>query len=517
MIGQLILSFFLYMIYISVLVNLEDHPVSPLRHIGVFLVIFLVIHILGRIIRACRTRKAKKLQAKKAKVMDYAKDASLHTQSSFENTDNRSMTWQQKPAASDSDTDAKPPQPSFLTNEEILQKAAAGYASEAAGQKEPNVLQKFFQTASGNKIGSIALKIAVLYLIFTAIGMLLSLGGSSNVLASLHWELFLIVILFLIFRFAVPPQKPESKAYADAVYGQLVPREVANVFPDATYNRYGKMSLTDVQALNCFQRMFHEKGSEDEASQDFYLHIVRQETNTGNQISGTCDGMEFAASYETLNGLYRTTKPRDGIQYTRRSLGDSGSMCRDAESEREKTLFTGLVIRIPIRRSSAEPLGLVAASPSQVEGELRNSKRPPAAEEGGNRRLRTESEEFNRLFHIYGLDDENALFLLTPDRMERLAAVYHEIYLTNERNRYFKSMLAAFYRDTLYLGFTCASPLFCFYEKQGNLSLFPAMAARKLQDKPLTAESLSMIEQTAAEQTKMVRLALKYARRIADG
>lgn len=83
-------------------------------------------------------------------------------------------------------------------------------------------------------------------------------------------------------------------------------------------------------------------------------------------------------------------------------------------------LFGGLVVEIPYRKSSSALLGVMGNSELEMKNILKCG-----LERGAVGRIeKTENENFNLLFTINCNDEENIFYMLTPDVMERLAALY---------------------------------------------------------------------------------------------
>ena len=95
----------------------------------------------------------------------------------------------------------------------------------------------------------------------------------------------------------------------------------------------------------------------------------------------------------------------------------------DSDGDREKKidrLFGGLVVEVPYRKTSSALLGVMGNSELTMKNTLRCGPERGAA----GRIEKTENENFNLLFTINCSDEENIFYMLTPDVMERLAALY---------------------------------------------------------------------------------------------
>ena len=153
-------------------------------------------------------------------------------------------------------------------------------------------------------------------------------------------------------------------------------------------------------------------------------------------IEGTYKGVHFKCCYEYMEYEY---------------YYESG------DGEREKKidkLFGGIVVEIPYRKVSSAPLGVRGNSQLEMKNIVKS--RP---DRGAVDKIeKTENEDFNLLFTINSSDEENIFYILTPDVMEKLAALYPK-----EKS----ALHVTFDEDRLYMCLSTDDEYMTFREKNG--------------------------------------------------
>lgn len=183
------------------------------------------------------------------------------------------------------------------------------------------------------------------------------------------------------------------------VYRRLVPLMIRSLFgADAVYSRTGEMDSKQLKKLN------------------FYEHRP-EEIKGSDYISGVYKGVRFECSYE--NAEY-SEKDGEGDTHT-------------------YSTFRGIMLVIPYRKQCGSMLGLRG----RTEQEIKDRK---GMYSFGNRIGRMENDKFNRLFHIMSRDDENLYYMLTPDTMEKLIALYENFGGFSER------LHVCFHENMIYIG-----------------------------------------------------------------
>ena len=197
------------------------------------------------------------------------------------------------------------------------------------------------------------------------------------------------VVIFLIYKWIRKGKK--SAVAGDSLYTELIPQTVRRRYgDDSIYDHQGGISPEQMRRLNCFGgRPFTLDGQP--------LPVVGRDL-----IEGTYRGVHFRSCYEYMEYEY---------------------YYEDSDGDREKKidkLFGGIVVEIPYRKRSSAVIGLMGNS----ELKMKNILKSGAKLDPGGKISGTESDDFNLLFTIDSDDEENIFYILTPDVMEKLAALY---------------------------------------------------------------------------------------------
>ena len=198
------------------------------------------------------------------------------------------------------------------------------------------------------------------------------------------------VVIFLIYRW-IRKGKKSAGLSGDSLYTELIPQTVKRKYGDGSiYDHQGGIPPEQMCRLNCFGgRPFTLDGQP--------LPVVGRDL-----IEGTYRGVHFRSSYEYMEYEY---------------------YYEDSDGDREKKidkLFGGIVVEIPYRKRSSATLGLMGNSELRMKTILKSK----ASLDAGGKIRGTESDDFNLLFTIDSDDEENIFYILTPDVMEKLAALY---------------------------------------------------------------------------------------------
>lgn len=200
------------------------------------------------------------------------------------------------------------------------------------------------------------------------------------------------VVIFLIFRWvSKSKKKKENISDSSVIYTELIPQIIRRRYGEGSvYRHQGGLPDEQMRRLNCF------------AGRPFTLDGKPLLVNGRDMVEGTYKGVHFRCSYEYMEYEY----------YHEDSDGDK-------EKKIDK-LFGGLVVEIPYRKVSSALLGVMGNSELAMKNILKCG-----SESGAVGRIeKTENENFNLLFTINCNDEENIFYMLTPDVMERLAALY---------------------------------------------------------------------------------------------
>ncbi len=198
--------------------------------------------------------------------------------------------------------------------------------------------------------------------------------------------------IFLIYRW-VSKSKKKKKNIPDSgvIYTELIPQIIRRRYGEnSVYRHQGGLHVDQMRRLNCF------------GGRPFTLDGRPLPVNGRDIVEGTYKGVHFRCSYEYMEYEH---------------------YYEDSDGDREKKidrLFGGLVVEIPYRKTSSALLGVMGNSELAMKNMLKCGP-----ERGAMGRIeKTENENFNLLFTINCNDEENIFYILTPDVMERLAALY---------------------------------------------------------------------------------------------
>lgn len=200
------------------------------------------------------------------------------------------------------------------------------------------------------------------------------------------------VVIFLISRWvSKSKKKKENIPDSGVIYTELIPQIIRRRYgEDSVYRHQGGLPVDQMRRLNCF------------GGRPFTLDGRPLPVNGRDIVEGTYKGVHFRCSYEYMEYEH---------------------YYEDSDGDREKKidrLFGGLVVEIPYRKTSSALLGVMGNSELAMKNMLKCGP-----ERGAMGRIeKTENENFNLLFTINCNDEENIFYILTPDVMERLAALY---------------------------------------------------------------------------------------------
>lgn len=198
--------------------------------------------------------------------------------------------------------------------------------------------------------------------------------------------------IFLIYRWvSKSKKKKENIPDSGVIYTELIPQIIRRRYGEnSVYRHQGGLHVDQMRRLNCF------------GGRPFTLDGRPLPVNGRDIVEGTYKGVHFRCSYEYMEYEH---------------------YYEDSDGDREKKidrLFGGLVVEIPYRKTSSALLGVMGNSELAMKNMLKCGP-----ERGAMGRIeKTENENFNLLFTINCNDEENIFYILTPDVMERLAALY---------------------------------------------------------------------------------------------
>lgn len=200
------------------------------------------------------------------------------------------------------------------------------------------------------------------------------------------------VVIFLIFRWIYKSKKRKKEIpNASEIYTELIPQLIRRRYgEDGVYSHQVGLPSEQMRRLNCF------------VGRPFTLDGRPLPITGRDLVEGTYKGVPFRSSYEYMEYEY----------YYEDSDGD--------RQKKTDKLFGGIVVEIPYRKLSADVLGVRGNSELRMKEIIKGGTDIYSV----GQIKKTENENFNLLFTINSKDEENLFYILTPEVMEKLAALY---------------------------------------------------------------------------------------------
>lgn len=372
-------------------------------------------------IKRKKQRKAQKLERKADEVIDYArKSAAYHNQpdsvtnypeqlkriNDAENNSGLSNMQETIPA----DETTAPHSPD-LTDEEIL----AEYSDEF--EKESPAFDRLLKKIFNRKTLPGILKSAIPLISVFCLIVWLSNGKDApfaTILTTIA-DFIKFAVLMLVLYFIVLKYEPNDISHNSIIYKKMIPQEVAKHFGrQSSYEASYGLPDKEILRFNCFKKDFSNIAGK-------------------NLICGKYKNVDFRAAYQTIQREYTYT--------------DSDGKSRTGY----ENIFKGIFVSLPFPKTSSYPLGLYSNSKSEITESYKTEGRTRKQIDGNIKG--TESTDFNTLFTINSEDEENLYYILTPETMEKLAALYMHVYGSKDlMSSAFNCIYVFFDKNKIYLG-----------------------------------------------------------------
>lgn len=386
-----------------------------------------------------KQRKAQKLERKTDEVIDYAKKSAA-----YHNRPDRVTNYQEQLKRIDdagnnngisniqetipTDESTTPPSPD-LTDDEIL----AEYSDEF--KKESPAFDRLLKKTMNRKNLPGILKYAIPLISVFCLIVWLSNGKDTpfatvmNTIANFVKFALLMLVLYLV----VLKYEPNDISHNSIIYKKMIPQEVAKHFGrQSSYEAPYGLPDKEIMRFNCFKKDFSNIAGK-------------------NLICGRYKNVDFQAASQTIQREYTYTD-------------SDGKSCTGYEN-----IFKGIFVSLPFPKTSAYPLGLYSNSKSEITESYKTEGRTRKHIDGNING--TESTDFNTLFTINSEDEKNLYYILTPETMEKLAALYMHVYGPKDnthRGPYsfmssaFNGIYVFFDKNKIYLGLSSDYGFFSF-------------------------------------------------------
>ncbi|MGN0151140.1 MAG: DUF3137 domain-containing protein [Wujia sp.] len=357
---------------------------------------FLIWFFLIKIFKRKKQIKAQKLEKKADEVIDYArKSAAYHNKPDsttdyhehLKRIDDEEMNndlgkMQQTIPAKETEV---PPSPD-LTDEEIL----AEYSDEFT--KESPAIDILLKKIFNRKTLPGILKSAIPLILVFCLIVWLSNGKNAPFMTILTTiaDFIKFAVLMLVLYFVVLKYMPNDISHDSIIYKKMIPQEIAKHFgKQSSYEAPYGLPDKEIMRFNCFKKEFSNISGK-------------------NLICGKYKNVDFRVAYQTLQREHTYTD-------------SEGKDCTGYEN-----IFKGIFVSLPFPKTSAYPLGLYSNSKSEITESYKTEGRTKKHIDG--KINGTESSDFNTLFTINSEDEKNLYYILTPETMEKLAALYMHVY-----------------------------------------------------------------------------------------
>ncbi|MGN0620945.1 MAG: DUF3137 domain-containing protein [Porcipelethomonas sp.] len=391
-----------------------------------WIVMFVLIAVL---IAKHNKNKHRRLEEKTDKVIDYAKKSAVYHNHPDSTSDyNAQLKYADEPVERvipETIAENKIP---HQTEEEFFKEYSDEFAKE-----NPTFSEKLKKLSSARELINWIWKNSIRFVpIFIS---LLFFGGTifhnpSGVKSFSSQAILVSIKQFILFAaaagglyFILRKHMHSSLSNDSIVYKKMIPQEIAKHFGEhSSFDNANGLPQEEIMRFNCF----HNK----------ITHISGK-----HLICGKYKNVDFRCAYERIQRKY---------EY----VDSDGERCTGYED-----IFNGYFVSLPFPKNSAHPLGLHSNSRGEITELLRSgskSRKKTDVNISG-----TESVDFNTLFTINSVDEENLYYILTPDTMEKLAALYMYVYDTqkntdNGHYSFMKNMFSGIYvyfeKSRLYIG-----------------------------------------------------------------
>ncbi len=379
-------------------------------------------------------KKHQRLEEKTDEVIDYAKKSSAyHNQPDSTPDFSEQLKYVDEPEENIIPEPAAEEEIPHMTEEEFFKEYADEFAKE-----NPSFSEQIKKLPSIKDILKMLWDIRMITIPFFLSMVILGVVffyGTGNSIESIfenfsftailnHIRQFIILAAVMTALYFAARKNRTYKISNDSiVYKKMIPQEIAKHFGEhSIFDNASGLPQEEIMRFNCFRNDITSISGK---------HL----------ICGKYKNVDFRCAYERIHRKY---------EY----VDSDGERCTGYED-----IFDGFFVSLPFPKNSAYPLGLRSNSRGEITELLRSGNK--SREKTEVKISGTESVDFNTLFTINSVDEENLYYILTPDTMEKLAALYMYVYDTqkntdNGHYSFMKNMFSCIYvyfeKNRLYIG-----------------------------------------------------------------
>lgn len=400
-----------------------------------FVIFFLAVFLLKK----RKDNKQHKLEKKTNEVIDYAKkSAAYHNQPDSISDYSEQLKYIDEPEEKkipETEPENEMPQ---MTEEEFFKEYSDEFEKENPSfSKKINRIPEIREIIAWLwKKRKIFISIILTLLLLAGISHYGPVGFRNNPLTTIlpHIREFIMSAAVMGFLyFVIHKHIPNNISNDSVVYKKMIPQEIAKHFgKNSSFDNIHGLPHDEIMRFNCFRNNI---------------------TNISGKhlICGKYKNVDFRCAYEAIQREYEYVDS-DGERCTR---------CED--------IFRGIFVSLPFPKNSAYPLGMRSNSREEItellQSENKSRKKTEIKING------TESVDFNTLFTINSVDEENLYYILTPETMEKLLALYMYVYEpqgNTDKGHYnfmknvFSCIYIYFEKNRLYIGLNSKFDLLSF-------------------------------------------------------
>lgn len=410
-----------------------------------FVIFFLAVFLLKK----RKNNKQRKLEKKTDEVIDYAKkSAAYHNQPDINSDYSERLKYIDEPEEKKvPETEPEYEMP-LLTEEEFFKEYSDEFEKENQSfSKKINRIPDIREIMAWLwKKRKIFISIILTLLLIAGISLYGPNGIRNNLLTTIltHIREFIMSAAVMGFLYIVLRKyMPNNISNDSVVYKKMIPQEIKRHFgTNSSFDNIHGLPHDEIMRFNCFRNKI---------------------TNISGKhlICGKYKNVDFRFAYEV-------------IQHEYEYLDSDGDRCKGCED-----LFRGFLVSLPYPKNSAYPLGVRSNSREEItellQSENKSQKKTDVNISG------TESVDFNTLFTINSVDEENLYYILTPDTMDKLSALYMYVYdpqKNPDRGHYsvmknvFNCIYVYFEKNRLYIGLNSKFDLFAFKKSKPTAEEF---------------------------------------------
>ncbi len=252
---------------------------------------------------------------------------------------------------------------------------------------------------------------SVLYKYLTfSLGIVLSIGASLLLIDHFPPIVIIAIVLILVFLFLIYNVSKEQKVYR-SLFKQNVVREIVYLInPEWNYNSEGKISSMNYQSSGLFEKSWDRYKGDD-------------------MVTGVIEKVDF--QFSELHTEYKTVTTQDGKR-----------------KEEWHTIFKGIFSHADFNK---EIKGRTLVLPDTAEKLFGKWGQNLQKDSSKGKLIKMENPEFEKLFVVYGSDQIESRYILTPTMMEAMV---------NIRKKYNKNMYFSFIGSRVFVAMSFSQDLF---------------------------------------------------------